>query len=187
MGHCLLTPAIGIKQAPVHCSWRNQVFSLTLLGVSWSCSEGCKDLWRFLVGRTVSEVALSKEVLVMCGDSSQRVRFLDSWEQLHRGQLGPAKPGHQWSREQVRRPHQGDEEKKQLGEPLSAEEELTCRRADGGPETNAWFIRKVTTRTNLLNFPKRYLMEHDKRMDYLYLFLYLDFLFLRDNSTIIWK
>jgi len=47
------------------------------------------------VGRTVSEVALSTEVLVMCGDSSQRVSFLDSWDQLHRGQLGPAKPGYQ--------------------------------------------------------------------------------------------
>ena len=110
MGHCFLTPATVIKQAPVHCSWRNQVFSLTLLGVSWSCSEGFKHLWRLLVGRTVSEVALSAEVLVMCGDSSQRVSFLDSWDQLHRGQLGPAKPGNQWSREQVRWPHQGDEE-----------------------------------------------------------------------------
>ena len=158
MRHCLLTPATVIKQAPVHCSWRNQVFSLTHLGVSWSCSEGCKHLWIFLVGRTVSEVALSTEVLVMCGDSSQRVSLLDSWDQLHRGQLGPAKPGNQWSREQVRWPHQGDEEKKQLqlGEPISVEKELTCRRADGGLETNAWFIWTVTNRTNLLNFPQRW-------------------------------
>ena len=38
-GALFVNPCHRNKTSTVHCSWRNQVFSLTLLGVSWSCSE----------------------------------------------------------------------------------------------------------------------------------------------------
>lgn len=74
-----------------------------------------------------------------------------------------------------------------LDEIILVEKGVTCRRADGGQETNGWCIRKVTTRTYLQNIVKcpgdseRYLMEHGKRTNFLYLSC------LGDNAPIIWK
>ena len=59
-----------------------------------------------------------------------------------------------------------------LDEIISVEKGVTCRRADGGLETNDWYIQKVTTRIDFQSFvkcpgdPQRYYGVWQKKKEF---------------------